>query len=258
MTDKPLLPDGLDALADQALDRMRDRPCPPRVLIEKTEAGEWRFACPYAPEEEERWLALLFDALGTRSGGVVNHFLSTFTAISRHGEWDKGGRYWHPLQEDFDAVLAIVASLRPENEAQAAHAAQLAALNISAVKLAEQAAKSHADPRTTAILNKTVRAFGEGIERMAKIQGKLKAKTVNQTIQVIYCDNRSVNQFTGGASRNGGQVQAQEAGVAVERAALPRPCQDNREALSGSGSAREAGLPAPRRRSWLWRTFGRT
>ena len=239
----------MDKLADAAIERLTKRSAPPRVLIEKTKTG-WRFASPYAPEQAERWTALLADALGTRVGGVIDHFLEVFTTLCRDGRWDNKGRCWFPRQTDFDAVLAIVASLKPDNEAQAAHAAQLAALHISAMKLGEEANKrSWPEPRTVALLAKTTRAYGEGMERLARLQGTVKPKTVNQTIQVVYCDNRNVN-LNGGVSSFGGQPHAsalpqQYRGPAPAIpgcAALQSPCTDHGREVPVAGGQREARL----------------
>src|SRR4030095_1051780 len=98
MSDKPRIPAVLDRLADDAVVRLESRPSPPRIRIEKTEDGDWRFASPYAPEDEERWLGLLFDAFGTRHGDIVNHFLEVITTLCRDGSWNKEQRWWTPKE----------------------------------------------------------------------------------------------------------------------------------------------------------------
>ena len=257
MAEKPRLPVCLDRIADGAEARLYARPCPPRILIEKLENGDWTFASPYAPEDEARWNALLFDAFGTRSCGVMNHFLEIFTTLCRDGEWDQERHYWHPRQTDFDALLAIVAAVAPENEAQAAYAAQLAALHISAMKLGEAAIKHYSDPRTVALLSKTVRAYGDGMEQLARLQGKIKPRTVNQTIQVVYCDNRSVD-VSGGAVQFGGQPHAASNAATIEaRSAVPSPCPDDGAALS---AASREGKERVQNAWWgarLWRALWR-
>ena len=58
------------------------------------------------------------------------------------------------------------------------------------MKLGEQAHKGYWDVRTAATFGKLVRVYGDGMERMARLQGKLEPRTVNQTIKVVYVDNR--------------------------------------------------------------------
>jgi hypothetical protein len=253
---KRRLPDGLDAIADEAQERLLARQAPPRVRIEKDEKG-WRFSCPYSKEDEERWWALIADAFGTRCGGLIDHFLERITELVPEGRWNREKKFWYPSEPDFNAVLAIVASLKPENEAQAAHAAQLAALHLSAMKLGEHATR-YGNERTVAILAKTTRAYGEGIERMARLQGRVQPKTVNQTIQVIYVDGRSVNQFAGGYDRIGDQPHATgDAGTAPELSALPSSRAHNGQTVSPTSRSREARMQTAWWLTRFWRAFRR-
>ena len=212
----------------------------------------------YSKEDEERWWALIADAFGTRCGGLIDHFLERITELVPEDKWDGEERYWHPSESDFNAVLAIISALRPENEAQAAHAAQLAALHLSAMKLGEHAAR-WGNERTIAILAKTTRAYGEGIERLARLQGKVQPKQVNQTIQVVYVDNRDQRtvQINGGGVPNGGQPHATSDAAAVTRLpALPSPRADNGPTVPSAGSPGQACLQNAWR-SW-WRSFWRS
>lgn len=242
---------GLAEIADAAIAEHYTRPCAPRILIEKTSDG-WQFACPYEAENQSRWEALLLQAFGTRSGAIMNHFLDVFTRLVGDGEWDEERHCWTPKQNDFDAMIAIVASLQPQNEAQAAYAAQLCALHLSAMKLGEQASKHYADPRTTAILSKTVRAYGDGMERLARLQGKVKPKTVLQTIQVVYCDSR-----TGGVSPIGGQPHAAEGSASIQCSALPSHNASG-SALPLACGGGEASVPDAWWLARLWSALRRT
>lgn len=241
-----------------------ERPCSPRVLIEKTKTG-WEFSSPYRDEDGEAWEALLFQAFGTRSAALMNHFLNVFTKLIGEKHWDERRQIWTPDQDSFDAIIAMVHSMQPQNEAQAAYAAQLVALHVSAMKLGENCAQSYGDDRSRSILNKTVRAFGDGLERMGRLQGKIKPREVHQTIQVIYNDNRDQRmQFAGGTARNGGQAHgthgwAGNAGDAESidaRPALPRP-QSGGEVLRLSCGEGQAGLSRPWWGERIWRALGR-
>lgn len=246
------LPIGLAELADAAVQEHHERPCAPRILIEKTKDG-WRFASPYAREHQQRWEALLFQAFGTRSGAIMTHFLDTFTKLVGHGEWDEDRQCWMPKQNDFDAMVAIVHSLQPENEAQAAYAAQLCALHLSAMKLGDRLSRHYEDPRTAAILSKTIRAYGDGMERLARLQGKVQPKTVNQTIEVHKHEHV---HFEGGVSPNGAQPHAATRGATIQRPALSGP-KPGGQAVPLPCSEGEARLPNAWWLARLWRSVWR-
>lgn len=251
------MPDGFREEAAAADERLLTRRSPPRVRIERSADG-WEFSSPYADDEAQDWAVLLCDAFGTRHVSLVVHFLNRITELVPGGDWDAEKQVWYPDETEFNAALAIISALRPENEAQAAYAAQLLALDRSAHKLGQYTAKYGGDPRSLATLARTTRAFGEGLERLAKVQGRIQPRTVHQTIQVIHVDNRSVNQFNGGGASDGGQPHGATRGETVPRAALPSPRQVVGEGVPLSSRERQAGVP----RSWwgsrLWRALRRS
>jgi hypothetical protein len=250
------LPEGFPALAAAANDRLRTRQSPPRIRIEKNEDG-WQFTSPYPEDSGDDWFVLLCDAFGTRHGSVVNHFLECIIKLVPDGEWNKDHRYWYPDEDSFNAVLALISAMRPENEAQAAHAAQLAALHLSAMQLGRHIKTLQgADARAIAILGKTARAYGDGLMRLAKLQGKIQPRNVNQTITVVYADQRSVT-VNGGVPSNGGQPHAApDAGASARLPALPSPCPNNGGPMPPTGDAGKASVQDARRAWWrsIWRT----
>lgn len=246
---------GLDRLGDEAIREMENRPCAPRVLIQKTDTG-WDFVSPYRDEDRDRWTALLFQAFGTRHGAIMDHFMEVLTRLLPHNHWDEEGRFWFPDQGAFDAMIAIIHSLKPENEAQAAYAAQLVALHFVSMKLAESPAHSYWDPRTTALLCRTVQAYGDGLERFARLQGRLKPRHVNQTIQVVYVDNRDQRALaTGGGPDFGGQPHGTARGETIPCAALPCPGANDRAPVPLARREGQARMPFPRWGSRLWRAL---
>lgn len=248
---------GLDRLGDEAIREMQRRPCAPRVLIQKTETG-WDFVSPYRNEDKDRWTALLFQAFGTRHGPIMNHFMEVLTKFLPHNHWDEEGRFWFPDQGAFDAMIAIIHSLKPENEAQAAHAAQLVALHLVSMKLGESAAHSYWDQRTTALLCRTVQTYGDGLERFARLQGRLKPREVNQTIQVVYVDNRDQRVLApGGGPDFGGQAHGTARGEAVQCPALPGPSANDRPRVPLAGSEGQARMSFSRWSSWFRRALRR-
>jgi hypothetical protein len=248
---KPRLPEGLDLIADEADRRRVGRYCPPRIRIEKPKNGSWRIVSPYAKEDEERWWSLLGEAFATRDPDVILYFFETLGNLCPKF-WDDSRREWAPREVEFNALLAVVGSVRPANEAQAAYAAQLGALHLSAMKLAERTTE-YADPRSAAILNKTVRAFGDGLERIARLQGKIAPRTIHQTFEVHKHEHV---HFRGGTTPNGGQPHRAATSAPVECAALPRPCADGSAVQMPCGE-RQEGLPGPWWGARLWRSLWR-
>jgi hypothetical protein len=240
-------------IADEAGRHLLDRYCPPRVEIEKLEDGQWRISCPYAQEDDERWWFLLAEAFGTRDLDVISYFLDSLGKLCP-AVWDDERKAFRPREVDFNALLAIVGSVRPQNEAQAAYAAQLAALHISAMKLGGMATERYCDARTVAILNKTVRAYGDGIERLARLQGKIAPRAIHQTFEVHKHEHVHVD---GGAAPFGGQPHGATAGETISSTALPGPC-PNGEALPLPGSERQESVPRPRWGARIWRALRRS
>jgi hypothetical protein len=247
------MPVGLDNQGDEAIAALDRRESAPRVLIRRTE-DNWQFECPYAPEDEERWFALLFQAFGTRHGGVFNAFFDAFVRLCGDRCWDEERHVWMPDEDEFSTMLALVASHKPENEAQAAHAVQLAAVHLVSMKLGEQALKGYWDVRTAATFAKLVRVYGDGIERMARLQGKIQPRTVNQTIKVVYVDSRDQRsvQIKGGTAPVGGQPHGTDGSEAISCSSLPSPGAIG-PSVSITGSERQTSLPLPWWSAWFWR-----
>jgi hypothetical protein len=242
--DKPRLPNHLRPLAEKATTRHKRRSVPPHILIEGQEGGPLAFASPYAKEDQDDWEALLFQAFGTRSIPVMRYFVGTLARLVA-SEWDERGSKWRPAQDELDAVIAMVNSMEPRNEAQAAYAAQLCALHLSALRLAKHTTTHYADPRTVAVLNKTVRAFGDGLLNLERLQGK--GRTVKQSIKSE--SHKHVHQhihYHRGDADNGGKPCEPRAPTIETSATVPGeeafgrvvrlPCHEG-----------QAGVSAPRR-----------
>src|SRR5689334_2831163 len=110
---KRKFPDGMDAHALQAESRVLARSAPPRIKISMGKTG-WQFDSPYPADHDRDWFLLLCDAFGTRHAGVVDHFLGCICELVPEGDkWVARDQraYWYPSEPDFNAVLAIIASL---------------------------------------------------------------------------------------------------------------------------------------------------
>lgn len=265
---KPPMPDNLRGLAEGAIARHRKRRMPPDIVTRAEEMGYYQhLTCPFRDEDEELWLALLLECFGTRSYSVAQSFMRQLAALVPSVLYD-GERSIRADEEAMYQALAIVCSLKPRNEAEAAHAAQLVAVHLASMRVGGHLgrASGYADPRTVASLALLTKTFGEGVDRL---QRRGRRKPAVQVIKVekrvnVYNDNRSVTVPTGGCdNRNSrphasGELRAREAGSNTgpnERPALPSPDQGGR-VVPWPGGEGEAGLSDARSRERIRRAEG--
>lgn len=241
MADKEPMPPQMRAQVESDKAALRKRRFAP--IIEDGPDG-WR--SPFADDDE--WFAMLAAAFATRTTQVVEAFFDQLQNLCHVGVYDEKAQAWKIDASTFGQLLAIVDSLRPQNEAQAAYAAQLCALHLSAMKLGARI-RDYPDTRTVAILNKTVRAYGDGLETMQRVQGKVRKS--RQSIKVerrVYYQQVNINGTGGGASETGGQPDAKPtAGFIEARAEVPSEAQAGR-VVPFSRDPRQARLSDARRK----------
>ena len=241
MTNKPRLPAHMRTRANVAIGKHEGRSIPPRIDVDGDDLDAW-FACPYADEDQDAWNALLFEAFGTRSASVVSCFVRQLAQFVRR-DWDQGAAKWKPSQDEFNTVLALVGAMKPRDEAQAAYAAQLAALHLAAMRLAKRVTgEGYADERTVAVMNKTVRAYGDGLAQMQRLQGK--TRTARQSIKSE--THRHVHQHVhlasdGGTEDFGGQLHGRTTKPLNQCTALSGP-ESLGQVVPLSSGKRKAGL----------------
>lgn len=258
------MPPELRALAEAAMEKHRRRFAPPALEI----GGgwdRWFFDCPYRKEDSNLWQALLFEAFGTRSTSVATTFLRQLSGLIG-SDWDADAQDWMPKLPELNTAIAIVASLKPENEAQACLAAQTVACHIAAMKLGDNIGRmSLPDERTVATMARAAKVSA-GLQRtLAQLQGKLQPRQINQTIQVVYVDQRDQRQQTavvGGEGISGGQGHEAKGNngysidgtaVATGRPALPCP-QSGGTALPFPSGEGQKGVP----NAWWWQRLWRS
>ena len=165
------MPRVLQELGERAIEKHERRPATPQIKI-TTEAGKWWFGSPYAVADEDHWVALLFEAFGTRSQGTFRTFMCQLSELCSN-EWNEAESAWHPAEDELVAAVQIVRSTRPRNEAEACLAAQMVAVHTMQMKLSAQALKGGwPDPRTCAIAGKLARTYALQLETMAKLKGR--------------------------------------------------------------------------------------
>ena len=170
-SEKQELPDALKELGEKAIARHEQRPATPRLKM-TTEDGKWWFDSPYREEDEDHWVALMFDAFGTRSQATFRCFMIQLSQLCS-SDWDKQSEAWHPDEDELMAAVQIVRSTKPRNEAEACLAAQMVAIHVMQMKLSAQALKhGWMEPRTCAVAGKLARTYALLMETMAKLKRK--------------------------------------------------------------------------------------
>lgn len=222
---KPPMPENMRARAATAAEKHWGRFTPPKLAIEG-EHDSWRYACPYSDQDQSNWEALLYEAFGTRSQGVVRMFLDQLAKLCGKG-WNPDDREWRPEHDELNMAIAVVASCEAENEAQACIAAQMVALHFTAMKLGGVIGDMcNPDERTAATLARVSKAYAGLARTLAELQGKGGRR---QDIHVhYYRDQRQQTVNLGGGQDFGGQPQAPEEIDLVHssnerRPALPSP-----------------------------------
>ena len=139
-----------------------------QAVVDRTERG---------PRHEQ-----LADAFGTRSRAVFVTFMRQLEALCGLSHWDEAAKQWRLDEHEFSAALAIINSLHPCNELEAAHAPQMVAVHLLTMKVAARAIEYEYDNRTASVAGKLARTFTaqrEAFERIRKPN-----RTARQSIKV--------------------------------------------------------------------------
>jgi hypothetical protein len=169
--EKAKMPEVLRTLGNKAIKRHLARQATPSLEITIRDGGWW-FESPYHDEDEDHWVALLFDAFGTRSLATFRTFMCQLAELCST-DWNKAEDAWHPSEDELVAAVQIVRSTKPRNEAEACLAAQMVAVHAIQMKLSAQALKSGwSEPRTCAIAGKLARTYAAQLETMSRLKGR--------------------------------------------------------------------------------------
>jgi hypothetical protein len=125
---------------------------------------------------------------GTRSEATALTFLHQLTKLCEqnwHPNDEAGGGEWAPDECELNMILNMVSGIKPKNEMQAALAAQMVAVHLMAMKVAERCLTTYgcADPHLASVASKLARTFALQTEALSKLQGR---KTIRQKITVSY------------------------------------------------------------------------
>lgn len=136
---KPPMPANLEPIAAKARERHKKRHANPGVAIEKVTVHGYRLASPHS--DTEAWQAMVCDALGTRSEATALQFLFQLTQLCEqvwHPDDETGGGEWVPDECELNMILNMVSSIKPRNEMEAALAAQMVAVHLMTMSVAER------------------------------------------------------------------------------------------------------------------------
>ena len=239
--DRPEPTPELCAWAKGAEARAHARPCPPGIILEAAGFDNEHWTSPH--RDPDLWGLQLADAFGTRSRAVISTFMAQLAALCRESHWDEEARQWRLDENEYSAALAMINSIKPKNEMEAALAAQMVAIHLLQMKVAARAIKYEYDTKTVAVVGKLARTFTMQLESLQRLRGK--QKMTRQSISVKKELHQHVH-YHRGANETDGQPQATSAGQPEELRSLPSPDEAGSVLPLASGK-RKTRVPNARR-----------
>lgn len=223
-------------------ERAHARSYPPGIMLEPAGYGEEIWTAPHS--DDSLWTLQLADAFGTRSRAVISTFLSQLEALCGHSHWDDEAKQWRLDENQFSAALAIVNSVQPRNEMEAALAAQMVAMHLLTMKVSAYAIKHEYDTRTAAAAGKLARTFTLQMEALRSLRGE--KRETHQSISVTKELHQHVH-YHRGEGESEGQPHEQPATIVDQCTALPSP-EPGGESVPLPSRERQDTMPDARRR----------
>jgi len=231
---------------EEAAARAAARPRRVTVWTKLVEAPGSKTVSVDAPHSDRiGWGVALQDAMGSRSFDFVSRTLGEVASVlDPHGA-DGATPY--------NAALALIGAVAPQNELEAALASQIAATNgLSMDCMARAARADRLDQRDTYInqATKLSRTMAAQIEALNKLRTGGK-----QRVEVAYIDARNSQNVIGVQAGGGGEqcpigAQPDVPGLEIAPGVPLRSEDPARYALPAAGHAREQALPETRRQGW--------
>lgn len=216
-----------EAKADAALRRL---PASPGILLEPAKKGRgWVNSAPHS--DWLLWDTQLHEAFGTRSRSLVKVFLDQLKGLVATN-WASEGETndWKPNETELNAVLALVADIKPKNATEAALAAQMVAVHLVTMNLARDAFNhgSMVMEKSASLMGKLARTYTMQLETLRLLRGG-KKPTIRQAITVKrethyhqhVHDHRAASE-AGGVHENEGQPYEAEGTRTIEGSATLR------------------------------------
>lgn len=220
------------------------RPYPPDIMLEPAGFDEEHWTAPH--NDDGLWMLQLAEAFGTRSMSVMFVFLEQLQNLCGKNIWDEKVNQWRLNEHEFSAAIALVNGLRPRNEIEAAHVAQMVAVHWMTMKASARAIRYDYDLATASTAAKLARTFTlqrEAFEKLRKPN-----RTAKQSIKVSRETHHHQHiHVHRGANDTDGQPHGRGAAVIDQRAALPGP-DEARDKMPLPSDGREARVPRSRRK----------
>jgi hypothetical protein len=258
-------PDKIERAAiDQATKRTRARAR--RVEMRIEDRGSKRRMYAYHSDEDGR-LYRLADTFGTRSLQFVNSMLKGIGRATEDHTQSNGFGPGSPDQSAFNAALAVIDGVRPNDEIEAMLAAQMAVTNVALLDLVARMREAIAGHLYQGkggtqrldvlgnLTNKFMRTYAMQVEALARKRRKVGEQRV--TVKHVHVHSGAqaivgnVNHARGrGAKKNGhrpyGPTEA-AATVAIPERSPVRRADERRELMPSAGDEKRS-VPPPRRR----------
>lgn len=275
--EKPVMPDFLEPMLAESRKRNGRRYACPGAVVEVESLSDFSFEVVSPHADHGAWMAMVADALGTRSEATSRVFLNSLAMLCQQrrtltGEQDEHGNacaVYVPDETELTMLLQMVGGIRPKNEMEAALAAQMVAVFLLQMKASSAALKGWSlDERTAAIAGKLARTYAMQMDTLNRMRGK--GRSTRQKIIVTHDKHihqhhhqhihmEGAAEFGGQAcepsTARGGRNDPSSPREHAGSAALPGP--------DASGvvvpMSREQGaepVPAPRRRRGVGRAEG--
>lgn len=205
--------------------RVKARPTHAMIMLEP--AGQDREHMVPLHNDQRLHDLQLCEAFGTRSYAVIATFLHQLEQLCSEKWWDEETKQWRLDEGMFNAVLALVSSIKPRNEMEAAFAAQMAAVHLLTMKVSARAIRYEYDTKTVAAAGKLARTFTMQMQELRAMRGK--TRTARQSIKVTKELHQHVHYHDGrGGGETGGQSHEARAAPTAQCSALPGPDESGR------------------------------
>ncbi|WP_324741598.1 hypothetical protein U8326_00030 [Tsuneonella sp. CC-YZS046] len=184
----------------KALARALKRSVTPGIMMEPAHDGDGYV--PTSPHSDQYlWELQLADAFGTRSQSAMVHFIDQLKALCSSA-YDPGAGRWKPDEIQLNAAVALIGSLKPRNEAEAALAAQMVAIHWMQMRLSAQALNNGGMimEKDAALAGKLARTYAIQMDALLSLRGQ--RRTVKQAISVKKELHQHVHYHRGGGENS--------------------------------------------------------
>ena len=146
--------------------------------------------------------------------------MTQLEALCSPDRWDDDPKQWRLDEHEYNAALAIVNSVKPRNELEAAFAAQMVAVHLMTMQVAARAIKVRYDTRSAAVAAKLARTFTMQLETLRAM--RTKGRTARQSIKVTKETHQPIH-YHRGDNENDRQAHGRAPEAIDQCAALPSP-----------------------------------